>query len=248
MTHGKFLLLFFFTLVAGCSAKAHPTHVSITTSKPTPQANESSAPQPATPLDPSLTGAPQKLKQFNFQSRAIAPVVKIQHRYYPITGTSASELRAQMNQQGPFDQREGRRYDARADWFVKWSYRHVKTSNQCKIGSLKTSVDVTLTYPQWTPPPQVSRSLITEWQRYLSALQIHEKGHENNGIAAGKEISQVLSQLPAYSSCQQLDAIVNSTAQTVIKRYNQKDLDYDHATKHGYTQGAVFPASAIVAR
>lgn len=179
---------------------------------------------------------------------AIATTVKLHYRYYPITGVTAAELRGQMSQKGLMDAHEGRRYDARTDWTVQWSYRHRRSGNHCAIQAPKTHVDVTLTYPQWIPAAGTPRSLITEWQQYIVALQHHEKGHQAHGIAAGKEVLQTLNRLPTYSSCKELNQVANAAAQAVIKRYNQQDLAYDEATKHGYTQGANFPITSTVLR
>ncbi|HEY9736583.1 MAG TPA: DUF922 domain-containing Zn-dependent protease, partial [Trichocoleus sp.] len=174
--------------------------------------------------------------------------VKVNYRYYPIVGTSAAALRSQMNQQGPIDTTEQRRYDAKTEWLVQWSYRYRRQGAQCAIGQLSTHVDVTITYPQWSAPSGVSSALQTEWQRYMLALQTHENGHKDNGIAAGRSILQALAALPASPSCQALDAAANSMAQRVVSRYNQNDLDYDRDTAHGSTHGAVFPGPTIALR
>nr|WP_242028293.1 DUF922 domain-containing Zn-dependent protease [Pseudanabaena sp. FACHB-2040] len=191
---------------------------------------------------------PKKQLQSRLQSQQaqplVAPTINVNHRYYPITGTSATQLRTQMLQQGPFEPAEGRRYDARTEWFVHWSYRYNRASSQCSVSSPATKIDVTITYPQWVPPAGAPRSLVAEWQRYITALQNHEDGHKNNGISAGREILSALNQLPAYSSCQALDSAANVASQSIIRRYNQRDLDYDHTTNHGSSQGAVFPGGS----
>ncbi|HEY9878038.1 MAG TPA: DUF922 domain-containing Zn-dependent protease [Leptolyngbyaceae cyanobacterium] len=171
---------------------------------------------------------------------SVSPTVSTHYRYYPISGNSVTELRNQMNRQGPMDPTEGRRYDAKTDWYVRWAYSHATSGRGCSIRSLTTDVEVTITYPQWVPTSRADRSAIAEWQRYMSALQLHENGHKDNGIAAGQSIVQTLSHLPAYSSCQQLDTAANAAAQSVIRQYNQQDVHYDQTTHHGSSQGAVF--------
>jgi predicted secreted Zn-dependent protease len=174
----------------------------------------------------------------------VAPAVKVSYRYYPISGSSAAQLRSQMRQHGPFEPLEGRRYDARTEWLVQWSYRYSRSNNQCRVGALATKADVTITYPRWAPTASAPRSLIVDWQRYMTALQTHENGHKDNGVAAARDILSALNQLPAYPSCEALDREASAISQSIIRRYNQRDLDYDHNTNHGYSQGAVFPAIA----
>jgi predicted secreted Zn-dependent protease len=173
---------------------------------------------------------------------ASSPAVSnVRYQYYPISGATARELRAQMGQRGPLDRLEGRRYDARTDWILRWSYRYARTGNQCTLRSITSQVDVTLIYPRWQPPAKVSRSLVSDWNRYLAALQLHEEGHKNHGVAAGRDVVEKLSQMPSYPSCQELGKAANALAQTISKGYNQRDVEYDRSTRHGYTQGAVFP-------
>lgn len=196
-----------------------------------------------------LSHLPGDVAQANVQNnRSLNAPVSVSYRYYPITGNTASELRSQMSQRGPIDKHEGRRYDANTRWVVRWSYRYAHTGNQCKIRSANTTVAITFTMPQWKSSSNVERSLVSDWRAYLASLYLHEEGHKLSGVNAGQDISQALNQLPAYSSCKGLESAIQSTAQSIIKQYNQKDIDYDQVTRHGYTQGAVFPRIATVSR
>lgn len=178
------------------------------------------------------------------------PAVNIRYNYYSLNGATADELRKQMNQQGPFDDLEKRRYDANTTWFVHWSYRYTQTNHsnqvQCVIASVLTKVEVVFSLPQWEPPLNASPMLFADWNRYIAALQIHEDGHKDHGIAAGRDILTELQQFPAYASCDALKAAAFAAAQAVIRRYNYADIEYDRITQHGYTQGAVFPETTTV--
>lgn len=248
MLHSQVLIVSLLTLAVGYPGK--PSAQTGLTSELAGKYPAVVAVRDATSMSNSPRYIPD-LPQFNPTQpspASIAPTVKRYYRYYPITGVTTSELRSQMSQNELLDSHEGRRYDARTDWLVQWSYSHRQIGNHCALRSPTARVEVTFTYPQWTPPAGTSRSLITEWQRYMVALEHHEEGHQNHGIAAGQEILQTLSRLPVYSSCQQLNRAANAAAQAVIKQYNQKDIAYDAATQHGYTQGAVFPVTSTVFR
>jgi predicted secreted Zn-dependent protease len=171
----------------------------------------------------------------------VLPAEQVHFDYYPIAGSTADELRSQMLERGPVEQLEGRRYDAKTQWTVNWSYQYKKSGDQCAIGSVKGNIATTFILPKWQPPAQAPRSLVAEWRQYSAALQIHENGHKNHGIAAGKDILHALSSLPSYSNCHDLDQAVQATTQKIIKTYNQQDIAYDRQTRHGSTQGAIFP-------
>ena len=168
------------------------------------------------------------------------PITSVNTTYYSITGATGKQLREQMNQLGPIDKTEGRRYDARTDWYVRWNYRYANKGGQCKITTSTVNTDVTITLPQWNPPASASRALVKRWQRYLKALRTHEDGHKDQGLAASREILALLKRFPAQRSCPELETAANAAAQRIIKKYNQRDIDYDRKTRHGATQGAVF--------
>lgn len=190
-------------------------------------------------------------RSFALQGRSTNPAepsIHIQYQYYAITGKTASELRSQMAAYGPRDRLEGRRYDANVVWALNWTFHPAISNGQCKIQSAKTQVTVTYTLPKWDIPAGAERSLVADWNQYLVALQIHEDGHKNHGIEAGRSILQALTHLPSAPTCKEVEARAQATAQAIVKTYNQKDLDYDGATQHGYSQGAVFPAVSTVSR
>lgn len=171
------------------------------------------------------------------------PTVTIQYRYYSVAGSTVQHLRSQIAHLSPVTQ-GGRQYDANTDWYVRWAYRYARTATGCSMRHVTTHVDITFTLPKWQNASGASRSLMNQWHHYSAALQLHENGHKDHGIAAGQEVLNTLSRLPAYSSCQALEAAANSAARQVIQHYNQKDIEYDHDTGHGFTQGAVFPPSS----
>lgn len=179
----------------------------------------------------------------NIATHPAEPTIQVAVRHYSLVGTRASELRDQMNQQGPLDSLEERHYDARTDWSVRWSYHHAVMGEGCRVDTPTARVEVTMIYPQWDPPTATPQALVLEWQRYLAALQLHENGHRDNAIAAGRDVLRVLNGLPTYGSCQALDRAADAATQGVIRHHNQQDLDYDRLTDHGYSQGAVFPAA-----
>lgn len=192
-------------------------------------------------IEYGFSGANQSRVQFNLAQKSSNPAVSVKTVYYEINGSTAKQLRNQMNQLGPLIKNENRRYDGMTNWFVRWSYRYSDTNGRCTINSVNVSTEVIFTLPKWNIPRNVSPSLIASWNKYLAALQVHEDGHKNNGIAAGNEILRRLETMPGSASCPLLEKTANSNAQSIIKRYNEEDIRYDRNTKHGLTQGTRFP-------
>ncbi len=160
---------------------------------------------------------------------------------YTIVGKTATELRSQLNQLGPINQDEGKRFDASTKWDLDAQFTSGGKKGSCKIKTVKVTVQTTFMLPQWTPANGTSQSLITQWQKYLVALQNHENGHKQLGIDAGNDFLSRLKAMPPASSCGELNQKATTERDAVKAAFKQKHKDYDKTTNHGATQGAVFP-------
>jgi predicted secreted Zn-dependent protease len=159
--------------------------------------------------------------------------------HYEIRGTTAAQLRAEMNARGPAGA-DGRRYDGYTRWYVSWRYTFQR-SGACAIDRVSTTVKVTTTLPRWADEARADAALQATWRRYTAALATHEDGHARNGLGAARDIDAALARLPPEPNCDAMGARANAVANGILRQYNQRDLDYDRETAHGTTQGARFP-------
>ena len=194
-------------------------------------------------VSPTTPSIQPDLPQVDDEQQTSAPIVRVYYDYYPISGSTVSNLQSQMSAFGPLSELEQRNYAAEVVWHVQWSYDYTMSDRGCTITNAESSVDVTITLPQWDVPSDASPNVIEAWNQFLAALHVHENGHLNHGVAAGTEVLSLLQEFPTYSSCQALRTAVSSQTREIIEAYNQYDLEYDHETQHGLTQGAVFPPS-----
>ena len=156
-------------------------------------------------------------------------------KYYDVSGGTAAELRAQMSAKGPDH------YDAYTRWYVRWRYKYRQQGGLCALSEISVDLEITTTLPRWRNQRAASPALREQWQRYLTALTTHELGHARNGADAAQAVDAALTRLPPAASCERLAAGANATGQGVLLQHNRFDADYDQTTKHGRTQGAVFP-------
>jgi predicted secreted Zn-dependent protease len=160
--------------------------------------------------------------------------------YYDIVGDSAKELRSQLNGNGPVG-KGGKRSDGRADWHVTWNFRYAPSTQGCKLTVLKTTVTGRIVLPRWKAGHGASNALVGKWERYISALRVHEEGHYAFGVRAADEISDLRQSASTANNCSELVIRVNTQARAILEKYKNADDAYDASTKHGRTQGAVFP-------
>ncbi|XGV98454.1 MAG: DUF922 domain-containing protein [Leptolyngbya sp. BL-A-14] len=161
---------------------------------------------------------------------------------YKIQGKTAAELRSQMNQLGPMNQDEGKRFDASTLWDLDAQFTAGgKKGVSCKVKTVTVTVKTTFNLPEWTPPDGTPQALIDRWKKHLAALQTHEEGHKQLGIDAGNDLLAQLKAMPAAPSCDAINKVAAQKRDAVKASFKQKHKAYDASTKHGATQGAVFP-------
>jgi predicted secreted Zn-dependent protease len=148
---------------------------------------------------------------------------------YTIRGSTAAELRAQMDQLGP------QHFDAFTRWDFSWTWP-AAADGSCILSKATVNYTIKVTAPVWTPPRTVDPSLVTAWSTYMTALATHEKGHIDFVVATAPSVLEAIK----ASTCDK----ANAAAGAVLDRIRQHDIAYDAATNHGATQGARFPLGA----
>ena len=160
--------------------------------------------------------------------------------WYDIEGDTEAELRVQLDARGPEDS-HGQRHDAYTAWHVTWRFPFSQNEEGCSTGPVTTDVHINVTLPRWRGPADERDPVVRRWRRYLDALEEHESGHRETGFRAATDISDTLPGLPPKPTCEAAEEAANATAREVLERYRTADTDYDEETRHGATQGAVFP-------
>ncbi|WP_228014847.1 DUF922 domain-containing Zn-dependent protease [Synechocystis salina] len=164
------------------------------------------------------------------------PIVKIEYKYYSIYPNTKWDLNNELNRRSPIIF-QCKRYRGYTQWFVRWQYQWRSTAQQCQITNVTTNLDVTYTLPRIPPKHGADPEARQVFNRYLVALFKHEENHKNSGLYAARSIEKALLNLGPFPNCQNLQSKAESTAQQIIQRYRQRDLDYDRQTDHGRKEG-----------
>lgn len=170
-----------------------------------------------------------------------APVVTETITYYDVNGAMAAEVRASLNQRGPIDSTEKRRFDAVTHWYVNWHFNYQDRGRDCVITHVSTTVRVAITMPQLSAASAAPPALRQAFAKYVQNLLGHEKGHARIGINIAQRIEDAIRALQPEPSCDRLERAANARGHALIQEANRQDINYDAATQHGKTQGARFP-------
>ncbi|HYA86826.1 MAG TPA: DUF922 domain-containing protein [Nitrospirota bacterium] len=170
----------------------------------------------------------------------VSPVVTEKYEYYEVQGDSISTLRCDMDHNScRWD--DGKRYDSITSWRVKWDYGHDRAPQSCAAVAFKASVEVVFRYPKWVHDDGVSQALVAKWNTYMKNLTVHENGHRDMAVEAVAELSRAVADLAPAQNCSDLDREVRVLCRLKLKKLNEDEKAYDVSTKHGLTQGAIFP-------
>lgn len=173
------------------------------------------------------------------QHAAATPSVVKRSSYYEIVGSSVEELRASIDRQRPRD-KNGDRHDAVTEWTVRWDYRYTAEASVCALTSFATSLSVSTRLPRWSRREKGS-SLARRWDRYIEALEEHERGHARIAQRAAQAVQDRVSAIAPVTTCPLLIESIRSTGEDLIALYRSEDAEYDRRTSHGVEQGARFP-------
>jgi predicted secreted Zn-dependent protease len=179
-------------------------------------------------LQPLMADTPGSEQVFDSRQVDLLPA-KVET--YTVTGDDEDELRQQMNELGPIAD-DGIRYDAVTRWWVEWEWP-TDMFGGCDLENVDVRYSITVTMPYWNPPPETSASLVQKWNRYLEALSEHEKTHVENVTVYVPLVKEAV----ANATCDS----ANAAAYAVLDDLRDADRIYDEETRHGNTQGALFP-------
>ncbi|HLA28076.1 MAG TPA: DUF922 domain-containing protein [Syntrophales bacterium] len=144
-------------------------------------------------------------------------------------------LLSTLNASSPYRQ-SSQILHAYTNWHVNWNFRWFeKPDGKCRISSVTTKLTGNIHLPKLVGANSTQGS---QFEKYLSALRVHEQGHYSIGKEAATAIDRKILSLGEMSSCKALEAAANDLGNRTINEYKEKELRYDDSTAHGKTQGA----------
>jgi predicted secreted Zn-dependent protease len=127
-------------------------------------------------------------------------------------------------------------YVAHTNWHVNWKYRYQQAGG-CGFISFRVDVTATIRMPRWVDRDRATPQDRATWDKFKAAMELHEDGHREHGIRAGREIARQVQGMGVRSNCAQLEGDVAAIGARVIATFNAADIEYDRVTRHGFEQG-----------
>ncbi len=164
--------------------------------------------------------------------------VDVRVTHYPVSGASKTQLRASLDRERA-SVIPGGEHDAHTRWHIDWRFSYERGENFCRINKVSVTLDAHMILPRWINPPR--EKLNAEWSRYISALTAHEDGHVEIARAAKSSIENSIAAASPEEDCAKLDEAINARARAILGTFQEREVQYDRSTRHGFSQGARFP-------
>jgi predicted secreted Zn-dependent protease len=124
---------------------------------------------------------------------------------------------------------------------LTWQYQTQELGDgNCSLSDVKVGLHLSSTLPEWQSDAYAKNGLTGRWQRFMTALEQHEKGHAELDKKYAEQIAQDLQTIPA-SSCETLSRTADALIRVDTGALDVANHTYDRETQHGATQGAVIP-------
>jgi predicted secreted Zn-dependent protease len=179
--------------------------------------------------------APRMIYPISFESRLGVET-------YNVTGQTLGELSRSLDAQAMADPNDpSGRYYAQTQWYLasRWSYQ--PTARGCEVTSGSVTLTMTMTLPILAPAVGTAPDVLKHWTVFIDNTIEHETGHVKLNLQDARNFQRDLGNLPPAPDCATISWQLTDLfdrATNVIRRDN---IDYDTKTRHGATQGAVFP-------
>jgi len=159
---------------------------------------------------------------------------------YAVTGGTISEIGASLRRSAQAEGGFVGHYEAR--WRYRYDFSPIGQSG-CRLANVRIDLHSTIRIPQWERPAPVADSVAAAWQRYIDALDDHEREHERIAVNVAGDLVYALEQLRELS-CEQLRVEAERRAREFSNRMQEAQLQLDRDTRHGAATGAAWPPPA----
>jgi predicted secreted Zn-dependent protease len=161
---------------------------------------------------------------------------------YPVTGTTIFDLSKSLETNAlPDPHEKNSRYYARTDWYLSGHWNWNPTVKGCEVDGGNVSIAMTMTLPVLSSTVGVPLDVTSRWNTFVSNTVVHETGHVQLDLQGARDYQRNLGNFPPAPTCEVIQSKLKTLFSDSFAAIDRANTGYDSATRHGRTQGAVFP-------
>jgi len=241
------------TTVALPATPALPTRTMVApaTQTPAPAPTFTLVIQPGTPLPPlGIVRTPTRTNPYDIfvatpttslANSSVTYETRLTVKTYDVKGKSLNEIANALDANALIDPHEPHlRFYARTDWYLSTQWFYQPTARGCQLESAQVSVAITMTLPvliTGDAPPDVQK----RWNDFVANTIAHENEHVRLVYSGAREYQRDLANFPIATNCNLIRTQLDDVFKKHFQKIDRANVEYDARTKHGETQGAVFP-------
>jgi predicted secreted Zn-dependent protease len=161
-----------------------------------------------------------------------AGIPNLELAYYDVSGRTVDEIRRSLDARQPRDPNDGTRVAALSSWSIRWGWR-ARPGGGCDLSKPSIDFSAQTLLPRLVSERDLDPDLGARWRAFLAAVHAHEARHVRYAYEHRSDVAAAI----RASDCTNAQAAATAAVRAVA----QHDVDYDRATRHGTTEGAVFP-------
>lgn len=159
---------------------------------------------------------------------ALAGEIRERTTFFMVKGKSFDELNRQLGMKGP-DLGRGARHAGSTDVSFMSDPTYKTVTGGCTIDHARVKLDLHTLLPRWSPPANSPRETRVLWKTLRDDIATHEAEHSRIAKSWLKRIEAELRALPAEKTCPAMEAKVNGTIRSLLKRHEADQLAFDAA-------------------
>lgn len=161
---------------------------------------------------------------------------------YPVIGTTLVALSRSLDANAlPDPHEKDSRYYARTDWNLSGHWTWNPTTRGCEVDSGSISISMTMTLPLLASTQGVRTDVLNRWDNFVNNTVTHETGHVKLDLQGARDFQHNLGNFPTAPGCDVIQSKLKTLFDNSFAAIDRANTDYDAQTRHGRTQGAVFP-------
>ncbi len=161
---------------------------------------------------------------------------------YTVFGTTFNALSASLDANALADPHEPpSRYYARTDWHLGGNWYWKPSLRGCAVDHGQVTMQVTVTLPLMAEQKAVPANVQSRWARFIENTILHESGHVKIALQGARDYQRDLGNFPVAADCNRLKSQLQDLFDNAFGSIDKANVRYDGETRHGVTQGAVFP-------
>jgi predicted secreted Zn-dependent protease len=151
---------------------------------------------------------------------------------YPVRGRSPRAIRESINEGRPKPE-EGDAFDARTVWRYQTRWLN-DAAGVCDPTTVEVEMTIIVTLPELATRDALDRREREQWDHYLTALIAHEHNHVRVALAGAEQLRTFMRSAPDCTTMEAVQRQIGASIQAANDAY-------DETTRHGRTEGAVYP-------